>query len=148
MRLALRTDLALRTLMACAARAPKTLKTADVARISNASFHHVAQVVNRLEAAGFLTTLRGRNGGITLARAASSIRLGAVVAEFEGEPAVVECFKPETNTCPFLGACRARCLIQRAFASFFETLDSVTLEDLVKDNDGLLARISLKPSAT
>jgi Rrf2 family nitric oxide-sensitive transcriptional repressor len=137
MRLTLRTDLAIRTLMTCATRAPEMLRTADVAKLCNASFHHVAQVVNQLESAGYLRTLRGRNGGISLMRPATEINLGDVVHIFEGEHALVECMDAKTNTCPLAGACRATCVFTKALESFYAVLNKASLFDLIDDNAAL-----------
>ena len=137
MRLTLRTNLAMRTLMHCAVRFPESLRTADVARACNASFHHVAQVVNKLESEGFLNTARGRGGGISLAMASDDISVGKVVRLFEGDMPFAECMNADRNTCPLTDTCRLRNYIARAVEAFYHELDMVTLSDLVKGNCGL-----------
>ena len=134
MRLTLRTNLAMRTLMHCAVRAPLSLRTADVARACNASFHHVAQVVNQLEGAGYLHTHRGRGGGIALARPPEEIGLGAVFRLIEAEMPFAECLDTRRNTCPLTGACRLRGILCEALAAFYGTLDRYNLRDLVAGN--------------
>lgn len=140
MRLTLRTNLAMRTLMHCAVRFPESLRTADVARACNASFHHVAQVVNKLESEGFLHTARGRGGGIALAQPASAISVGRVFRLFEGDMPFAECMDPERNTCPLASACRMKGMLCDALEAFFAGLDRFTLSDLV-DGNTALARI-------
>ena len=137
MRLTLRTNLAMRTLMHCATRAPEQLRTADVAEACNASFHHIAQVVNQLEGAGLLNTTRGRGGGITLALPAAEVSVGKVVRLFEAELPFAECLDPERNSCPLHGACRLKGILCEALSAFYATLDRYTLLDLVSDNPGL-----------
>ena len=137
MRLTLRTNLAMRTLMHCADRAPASLRTADVARACNASFHHVAQVVNQLETAGYLHTTRGRGGGIALARAADRIGVGTVIRLFEADLPFAECLDPVRNTCPLCDACRLKGLLGEALAAFYATLDRYCLADLVSGNNAL-----------
>ncbi len=139
MRLTMRTNLAMRILMHCAVCAPDKIRSADVARICNASVHHVAQVVHRLEVKGFLITVRGRRGGIALARSASEISVGSVFREFEYEVPFTECFSPESNTCPLAGACNLRGLLCHVLEGFYRELDKVALADLVDGNTSLKA---------
>ncbi|MQQ07790.1 Rrf2 family transcriptional regulator [Epibacterium sp. SM1979] len=146
MRLTIRTNLAARILMACADNPGRLLKTAEVAEMCNCSTNHAAHVVQRLHIEGFVSTLRGRAGGFTLARPADAISMGAVFRVFEGDIPFAECFDPETNTCPLSGACRLKRYIERALDAFYHELDMVTLRDLVQGNCGLSALLQLKPS--
>lgn len=137
MRLTMRTNLAMRTLMHCATRFPESLRTADVAAACNASFHHIAQVVNQLESDGFLHTTRGRGGGIALARNAQEITVGRVVRLFEFDTPFAECMDADRNTCPLTDACRLRGVLCEALGAFYATLDGYTLADLIDGNDAL-----------
>ncbi|MCB1390624.1 MAG: Rrf2 family transcriptional regulator [Rhodobacteraceae bacterium] len=138
MRLTLRTNLAMRTLMHCAVRAPDTLRTADVSSACNASFHHVAQVVNQLESAGYLHTTRGRGGGIALARPAEEISVGKIFRLFEADLPFAECMDLARNTCPLCDACRLKGILCEALSAFYATLDRYRLSDLVDGNDDLI----------
>lgn len=142
MRLTTRTNLALRTLMVCAVNADRIVRKADVAQAINASENHLAQVVNQLGQSGFITTLRGRHGGFTLARPAEEISVGSVFREFEADLPFIECFGAD-NTCPLKGVCRMSGHLTRAVEAFYSSLDPVTLGELVECNDGLEAILSL-----
>jgi len=142
MRLTMRTNLAMRILMHCAVRTPEKIRSADVARVCNASVHHVAQVVHRLETKGFLKTTRGRGGGMTLARPATGISVGEVFREFESAVPFTECFNAETNTCPLSVACHLRGLLCNVLEGFYQELDKVTLAELVDGNTSLEALFS------
>lgn len=146
MRLTTRTNLAARVLMACADNPGSLLKTAEVAGLCNCSTHHAALVVQRLQTAGFVSTVRGRSGGITLARPADDISIGDVFRLFEADIPFAECFDEKTNTCPLRGACRLQRYIERALDAFYHELDLVTLRDLVQGNCGLSALLTLKPT--
>lgn len=139
MRLTTKTNLAARVLMACAFNRGKTLRTAEIAEVSNASLNHLLQVVNGLQAHGFVETLRGRNGGLRLARAPEQISMGSVFRVFEAGLPFAECFDADSNTCPLSGDCRLRGYIARAVEAFYHELDMVTLEDLTRGNCGLEA---------
>lgn len=146
MRLTTKTNLAARVLMACAVNDGITLRSAEIARNCNASLNHLLQVVNALQANGFVDTLRGRSGGLRLARPPAQISMGAVFRVFEAGTPFAECFAPETNTCPLPDACRLRAFVASAVEAFYHELDMVTLEDLTKGNCGLAALLSVPVS--
>lgn len=143
MRLTTKTNLAGRVLMACAANEGKTLRTVEIAQVTNASLHHLLQVVNGLQAHGFVETLRGRGGGVRLARPPEQISMGAVFRIFEASHPFAECFDPATNTCPLHADCRLRSFIARAVEAFYHELDMVTLQDLTRGNCGLAALLAV-----
>ena len=94
----------------------------------------MAQVVNQLGQLGFLTTQRGRNGGLSLGRAARDICIGDVFRQVEGGLPMVECFADVDNTCPLVDACRLRDALTAAAEAFYGALDGITLESLTCDN--------------
>lgn len=143
MRLTTKTNLAARVLMACAVNDGITLRTAEIAQTCNASLNHLLQVVNGLHAHGFVETIRGRSGGLRLARPASQISMGAVFRTFEAGVPFAECFAPETNTCPLPATCRLRSYVARALEAFYHEMDMVTLSDLTKGNCGLAALLAV-----
>lgn len=145
MRLTIRTNLATRVLMACAVNEGLIVRTADIAGKCNASTNHLLQVVNLLQTSGFIETIRGRSGGLRLARLAELISIGQVFRVFEAGVPFAECFDPAANSCPLSGDCRLRDYIGRALESFYHELDMVTLADLVKGNCGLAALLHMAP---
>ncbi len=145
MRLTIRTNLAARVLMCSAVNVGRTLRSADIAEVCNASGNHLAQVINQLQVNGFVATQRGRNGGLQLARAPADISIGAVFRLFESGVPFAECFAAQGNTCPLVSDCRLRSYIARAVEAFYHELDLVTLEDLVRGNCGLAQLLALHP---
>jgi Rrf2 family nitric oxide-sensitive transcriptional repressor len=140
MRLTLHTDYALRLLMLLAIE-PDALHTIEeAARRYDISRNHLMKVTQTLAQAGFIDSLRGRGGGLRLARPAVAIELGAVVRATEDNFALVECMDPERNTCVLSPACRLRGPIEEAMAAFIAVLDRYTLADLVK-NPGTLKQM-------
>jgi Rrf2 family nitric oxide-sensitive transcriptional repressor len=137
MRLTTRTDLALRTLMFCAMNPDRIVRKHEVAERCNVSENHLAQVINGLAHKGFVTTLRGRNGGLTLARPKEAIGVGTVARAFEGGVPVADCFATSRAACPLSPACRLRNALARAVDAFYSTLDTLTIADLVDDNAAL-----------
>lgn len=137
MRITKRTNLAMRVLMFCAINSDRNVTKAQIADGCNSSENHLGHVVNRLAQLGYLTTIRGRRGGIRLARGPADISVGDVFRNLEADVPLVECMVAEENTCPLVSACRLRGCILGAVEAFYSHLDTVTLESLVHSNDGL-----------
>ena len=138
MRLTTRTNLAMRTLMFCAVNTDRTVRTSEIAEKCNASENHLGQVINTMGHNGFVTTVRGRGGGIRLALEPADISVGHVMRVFESSAPFAECFQKDGGDCPILPHCRLRGKFVSALEAFYATLDDVTLLDLVKDNTGLV----------
>ncbi|AJE46974.1 RrF2 family transcriptional regulator [Celeribacter indicus] len=147
MRLTIRTNLAMRVLMACAVNDSRMVRRAEIAQAANASENHLAQVVHLLATSGYIETTRGRAGGLVLARPAGEISIGEVFRQFEAGVPFAECFSGVDNTCPLKVACRLRGALQAALDAFYGVLDGMTLQDLIEDNDGLEALLHLPGAA-
>ncbi|MGE8943920.1 Rrf2 family transcriptional regulator [Leptospira interrogans] len=126
-------DFALRVLMYVHAAGDRRVTIEEMAGSYQISRAHLMKVVNTLTRAGYLTAVRGRSGGLKLARPAGEIRLGAVIRDTEPDFALVECFATG-NQCVITGCCRLPRVLNQALAAFLETLDQHTL-----------ASIALKP---
>lgn len=137
MRLTIRTDLAMRTLMFCAVNPGRTVRKSEVATACHASENHLAQVIHLLSQKQFLTTLRGRSGGLRLARPPEAISVGAVFREFEAVLPFTDCFAGTETDCPLVACCRLQCTLNQALAAFYAELDRVTLADMVRQNNPL-----------
>ncbi len=142
MKLTSYTNYALRTLQLAAVHHPALVRVEDVASIHSLAKPHVRKVVHELGRAGLLETQRGRNGGFRLALPAESIVVGDVVRLTEVSLDVVECFNPETNTCPLIGVCKLSRAMQQATAAFMSVLDDLTLADISSNRVQLLNRIA------
>ncbi|WP_353473631.1 Rrf2 family transcriptional regulator [Salipiger sp. H15] len=138
MRVTKRTNIAIRVLMHCAANTGRLVTKSEIARCCNASENHLAQVINQLAQLGFLSTHRGRNGGLELARPADQIQIGEVFRTLESPVPLAECFADADNTCPLTDACRLRLALTEAANAFYATLDPITLDELVCDNAPLI----------
>jgi len=130
MRLTLMTDYALRLLMHVG-RAPDRLCTiTEVAEAHGISRAHLTKVTHQLGQQGWIETLRGKGGGMRLARRAEDIRLGSVVRSIEPDLALVECFSAGSR-CVLTGRCRLSAALDGALRDFMAHLDGVTLADLL-----------------
>lgn len=142
MKLTSYTNYALRSLQLAALKAPALVRIDDVAKIHALSRPHIMKVVHELGKAGYIETVRGRNGGFRLARPPQEIAVGAVVRMTEGPLDVVECFNPSTNTCPLMGICILSRKMQEATAAFMAVLDDLTIADIAANRGQLMDRIA------
>lgn len=130
MRLTRHTDNALRALIYLALHAERPERIADIARRMGMNEDHVAKVIARLAQLGYVETIRGRVGGVRLARPPETINVGEVVRATEDNLALVECFDPETNQCPIAPACALAPALDEALSAFLGVLDRYTIGDL------------------
>lgn len=126
------TDYALRTLIALGLNPDGMQTVTAVADAYGISRNHLVKVVARLAERGYVETLRGKGGGMRLARAPRDIRLGAVVRDMEAELGVVECLTQGGGGCVIAPACRLKGLLSEATGAFLDTLDHYTLEDMLR----------------
>lgn len=122
-------DFALRVLMYVHAAGERRVTIEEMAEAYHISRAHLMKVVNTLTRAGYLTALRGRSGGLRLARPADQIRLGDVLRDTEPDFALVECFVTG-SPCVITGCCRLPRILNQALAAFLGTLDQYTLEGI------------------
>ena len=100
MRLTRQTNYAIRMLMYCAANPGKLSRVGEIAAAYSVSELFLFKILQPLVVAGFVETIRGRNGGIRLARPASEISLKAVVVVTEESFSLAECFETGAVDCP------------------------------------------------
>lgn len=131
MRLTYHTDYALRVLLYLAA-SPDTQRVhiQDIADAYAISSNHLMKIVHQLGKLGYIETMRGRKGGMRLARNPAAIRIGEVVRQTEEDFFLVECFDREHNCCVITPICHLRAALQEALAAFLSVLDRYTLADL------------------
>jgi Rrf2 family nitric oxide-sensitive transcriptional repressor len=130
MRLTNFSDYALRVLMYAAAKGDRLITIDETAKVYGISRAHLMKIVNQLTRAGYLKAVRGRSGGVTLAKRPNKIRLGDVVRATEPDFVLVECFGAD-NQCVITPRCRLRRALGEALGAFTATLDRYTLADLI-----------------
>lgn len=140
MQLSLKTDYALRMLMALAAE-ERLLSIDAIADRYAISRNHLAKVAQHLHAAGFLDTVRGRNGGLMLARSPEAINVGAVVRELEQMDGFVACMGGSAQ-CAIDGLCGLKPALGGALEAFLVHLDGFTLADITSNRSALIKRLA------
>lgn len=131
MRLTRYSDYSLRVLMYLGLQGDRLSSIREIADVYGISESHLMKVVQALGQFGYVATLRGRGGGLRLAKPPSEINLGDVVRNTEDDVALVECFS-DRSACRIAGPCRLEHVLRKALEAFFDVLDDYTLADLLR----------------
>lgn len=132
MRLTKQTNYAVRMLMYCAANDGHLSRIPEIARAYGVSELFLFKILQPLTKAGLVETVRGRNGGVRLGRAAERITLFDVIKVTEDSFAMAECFEEGVAECPLVDSCGLNAALRKALNAFFDVLAEYTIDDLVK----------------
>jgi Rrf2 family iron-responsive transcriptional regulator len=132
MRLTKQTNYAVRMLMYCAANDGHLSRVPEIARAYGVSELFLFKILQPLNRAGLVETVRGRNGGVRLGRAADKITLFDVIRVTEDSFAMAECFEEGVVECPLVDSCGLNSALRKALNAFFDVLADYTIDDLVK----------------
>jgi len=138
MRLNRSTSHAIRIALDCAGSGDQLIKVADLSDRLGITRQNVFKIVHILSRAGLLTAMRGRNGGVKLARPAGEIRVGDVVRAME------------TTEIALLGVSRSKAsrrisidvnrVLDDALEAFVSILDQHTLAELAAEKGAASGR--------
>ncbi len=134
------TDYALRALMYLGLHREKLVTISEIARVYGISENHLMKIVHHLAQRGYVETVRGKGGGMRLARTPDMINIGGVVRDTEDNMDIAECFNADNRGCPMLPACALKSVLHEASQTFLATLDRYRLSDLLPGPDTLKAR--------
>lgn len=128
------TDILLRILIYLASHPEKDhVSLHDLSEALNWNKNLIVKVAHWAVQQGLLTTVRGRTGGVALAKSTTEYRIGEIVRQMEGDEEFVNCDEPR---CPILDhGCRLRDVLFRAKESFYRELNELTLAQMVEPTD-------------
>ncbi len=128
------TEYSLRVLIYLAPE-PKRLATiGEIATAYGISRQHLVKIVHNLARHGYVNTVRGKGGGIRLAKPVESINVGELVRKTEANLNVVDC---EGTFCPIRQGCQLLTIFEEARDSFLGVLDRYTLAFLASNRSEL-----------
>jgi len=133
MKLTAFTDYSLRVLMYLAAAPAGRATIAEISEAFDISEHHLTKVVHFLGKKGWITTSRGRRGGMALARRPDDIVVGRVLRDTEGNAVPAACFDPAQTRCSIVSCCQLQSVLAEAVESFYAVLDRFTLADITRN---------------
>jgi len=143
MRLTRQTNYAIRMLMYCAANEGKLSRVPEIARAYGVSELFLFKILQPLVENKLVETVRGRNGGVRLGRAAKDISLFDVVRVTEENFAMAECFENDATECPLVDSCGLNSALREALNAFFGVLMKYSIADLVKARPNVRALLGL-----
>lgn len=134
MRLARFTDYAIRMCLYLGAHQERLVSIAEAAEAHGLSHGNFMKVAQQLVEGGFVESVRGRSGGIRLARPASEIRIGELARFMEGDAPMADC-----ASCTLRSACGLIGALEAAKDAFYASLDRLSLADAILARPGTLA---------
>ncbi|OIJ21680.1 Rrf2 family transcriptional regulator [Anaerobacillus alkalidiazotrophicus] len=117
----------------------------EISNIYGISNNHLSKIVYELAQLGLIKTVRGRNGGIRLAKPPREINIGWVIRQTEDNLDLVECFNKEHNRCIITSACGLKHVLKEALQAYFQILDAYTLEDVIVNSGSFNTLLHSEP---
>lgn len=127
MQLTRHTDYALRLLIHLGSMDEDRVAIASVAEEQGISATHLMKIANGLARAGFIQAVRGRGGGVRLARDPAEINLGAVLDVTEPDCSLVDC-----TGCRLRRGCSLPGVLAAARTAFMAVLRRYALADVLR----------------
>ena len=143
MRLTTFTDYNLRVLIYLAIQPERRATIAEIAKAFDISESHLMKVVHFLGKHGFLANVRGKGGGLTLAKPPEEINVGAIVQLTEADALLAECFNEDHNVCVITRVCQLRQVLGEAAKAFNDVLNQYTVADLISQRRSLARILSI-----
>lgn len=131
MRLTVRTDYAFRMLLYLAVHSERLCTIKEIAKAYRISEPHLMKITHQLSQLEWIETIRGKGGGMRLAKKPEEICLADVVKTVEPDFHLVECFGSD-NTCNISAYCGLTGIMQEALDAFIASFAKYTLADILK----------------
>lgn len=97
----------------------------------NTSEQHMKKVIHKLGKTPYVTSIKGRGGGLRLGCEPQEINLGEILKITEDNLNILECFNQSAG-CPLLSSgCKLKSITSDALQKFIEEFSNYTLEDLL-----------------
>jgi Rrf2 family nitric oxide-sensitive transcriptional repressor len=136
MRLTTFTDYTLRVLIYLGLRRDRLVTIADIAQAYGISENHLMKVVHGLAQRGDIETVRGKGGGMRLARLPQAINIGTTIRATEGDSGLLGCIDGNSDCC-IQGTCALVGILREAQNALYAVLDRYTLADVLQEDTGL-----------
>ena len=143
MQLTRQTNYAIRIMMYCAANEGRLSRIPEIASAYSVSELFLFKILQPLVEHRLVETVRGRNGGVKLARPAAELTLFDVIRVTEENFAMAECFENDAAECPLVDSCALNSALREALNAFFAVLERYTIDDLVKERPNLRSLLGI-----
>lgn len=134
MQLTKHTDYAFRVLIYLAMKPAEQLSTIqEIAEYFDISRSHMMKIVQKLANAGFVQSIRGKQGGIHLGKPTGDINLRSIIELMEATLKPVDC---TTQPCRLNPGCSLKTILFTGQQQYMDYIGQYTVADLVKQNNG------------
>lgn len=136
-------DYTMRLLIHLAVQPGSTATIQEIAERFAISRNHLMKVANSVTRAGYVEGVRGRAGGLKLAKSPKEINIGRVLRAIE-DWNVVECFQASSSQCRITRGCGLQFILREAVEAFLTVLDRYSLEDVIRKRSALVQMLGLR----
>lgn len=136
-------DYTMRLLIHLAVQPGGTTTIQEISERFAISRNHLMKVANRAARAGYVEGVRGRAGGLKLAKRPSEINIGEILRTIE-DWNLVECFQSSANPCRITRGCGLQPILKEAVEAFLAVLDRYSLEDAIRKRSVLVQMLGLR----
>ncbi len=130
--------------MYCATNEGQISRVSEIARVYGISDLFLFKILQPLVQAGLVETIRGRSGGIRLAKSSDEITLFQVVRITE-ENFVLSDHLEGDGDCPSSDKYGVSTVFREALSAFFRVLSKYSIADLVAAQPNILTLLDLEP---
>ena len=103
----------------------------DIAKREEIPERYLENIMRTLVSSGLVISVQGRNGGFSLAKKPSDIKLSEIIQAVEGSMSPVFCID-NPKSCKRTAVCVTRGIWGKLKKAILDVLDSITLDDMVK----------------
>lgn len=108
------------------------IKVKDIAARQEISEKYLEQIIAILNKAGYVTSVRGAQGGYRMAKRAEDYTVGMILRLTEGSMAPVACLEEGAPACGRRDSCETLEVWRDLYAAINQVIDNVTIADLVE----------------
>jgi Rrf2 family nitric oxide-sensitive transcriptional repressor len=141
------TDYSLRALIYLGVHPDRRIAIAEISDAYAISRNHLVKVVQNLARLGLVKTIRGRSGGVILAKSPEEIVLGRVIRGTEPGFRMVENPTPTSTIGDVAKTSGLAKILNGALDSFFAQLNKFTLADLLENVEILPISVDRNPGS-
>lgn len=108
------------------------IKVKDIAARQDISEKYLEQIIAVLNKAGYVTSVRGAQGGYKISRPPEEYTVGMILRLTEGSMAPVSCLDEGNEECERCDTCETLEVWKDLYAAINQVIDNVTIADLVE----------------
>ena len=110
------------------------LSIREIAKRQGVSVSYLEQLLNKLRKSKLIRSRKGPGGGYVINRKPSEISVGMILNSLEGPVAIAQCLDPKAKGCKRVEGCVARLLWKSLGEKIEDFLDTINLNDLLKED--------------